>query len=107
MYFRPTIIAVLFALTSFTAGAQSHRVLDKSELDPPSIQIVLSGTQTNGDAVISQLLDVIAGIPLGPSDLLKGYERAMTAIAERTSAELSGIRKQYSGENSRAMKQST
>ena len=91
MYSRPIIIAVFLAVTSLTAAAQSHRALDKSKLDPPSIQIVLSGTQTNGDAVISQLLDVTAEIPLGPDDLLRSYERAMTAIAERTSAQLSGI----------------
>jgi len=91
MYSRPIIIAVLFAVTSLTAEAQSHRVLDKSDLDPPSLQTVLSGTQMNGDAVISQLLEVTTEIPLGPDDLLRGYERAMTAIAGRTSTELSGI----------------
>ena len=62
-----------------------------TELLPPSLQIVLSGTHPNGDAVISQLLDVPSEIPLGPIDVLRGYESAMTVIAERTSSELSGI----------------
>jgi hypothetical protein len=55
------------------------------------MQIVLSGAHTNGDAVISQLLDVKAEIPLGPVDVLGGYENAMTAIAETTVVALSGI----------------
>jgi len=40
---------------------------------------------------MSQLLDVRAEIPLGPVDVLRSYEIAMTVIAERTSAQLSGI----------------
>jgi hypothetical protein len=90
---RSSIVALfLLAAMPLNAVAQSQRgVKDKSEVDPPSIRSVLSGTHTNADAVISQLVDVKPEIPLGPVDLLRGYESAMTAIAESTSAELSFI----------------
>jgi hypothetical protein len=92
MYSRSIIIAVFLAVMPLAAVAQSHRaVKDKSELDPPSVKIVLSGTRLNGDAIITQLLDVPVEIPLGPIDVLKGYESAMTAIAEATVAALNGI----------------
>lgn len=87
-------IAALFLLTvvPLTAVAHSHHaVKDQSEVDPPSIRSVLSGTHTDSDAVISQVLDVKPEIPLGPVDVLRSYEIAMTVIAERTSAQLSGI----------------
>lgn len=92
MYSRSIIIALFLAVMPLTAEAQSYRVVkNKSELDPPSIQIVLSGTHTNSDAVLTQLLDVPATIPVGPIAVLKGYESAMTAIEESTVAVLSDI----------------
>ena len=90
---RTSIVALfLLAINASTGVAQSQRtVKNKSAIDPPSIRSVLSGTRTNGDALMSQLLDVRAEIPLGPVDVLRSYEIAMTVIAERTSAQLSGI----------------
>lgn len=89
---RSIIIAVLFAVIPLSAVAQSPRaVKENSELDPPSMQIVLSGTHANGNTVISQLLEVPVEIPLGPVDVLRGYESAMTAIAETTVVVLNGI----------------
>ena len=91
---NPKSIVALFllAIMPSTGVALSHRAAtDKSEVDPPSIRSVLSGTRTNSDAVISQVLDVKPEIPLGPVDVLRSYEIAMTVIAERTSAQLSGI----------------
>ena len=92
MYSRSIIIAVFLAVMPLTAVAQSHcAVRNNSELDPPSVKLVLSGTRPNGDAIITQLLDVPVEIPLGPIDVLKGYESAMTAIADTTVTALNGI----------------
>jgi hypothetical protein len=90
---RTSIVALfLIAIMPSTGVAQSQRtVKNKSAIDPPSIRSIVSGTHTNGDEVISQLLDVKAEVPLGPADVLRSYEIAMTLIAERTSAQLSGI----------------
>jgi hypothetical protein len=90
---RTSIVALfLLAIMPSTGVAQSQRtVKNKSAIDPPSIRSIVSGTHTNGDEVISQLLDVKAEVPLGPADVLRSYEIAMTLIAERTSAQLSGI----------------
>jgi hypothetical protein len=92
MYSRSIISAVFLAIMPLTAVAQSHHtVKDNTESDPPSIQIVLSGTRTKGDAVITQLLDAPVEMPLGPIDVLKGYESAMSAIADTTVVVLTGI----------------
>jgi hypothetical protein len=88
---RSIIVAVFLAVVPLTAVAQSNRaVKDKSELDPPSIQSVLAQTHTD-DTVISGLADSRAEVPLGPIDVLTGYENEMTAIAERISTELFSI----------------
>jgi lambda repressor-like predicted transcriptional regulator len=92
MYPRSIIAAVFLAVIPLTAVAQSKgAVKDKSELDPPSIQSVLSRSRVNSDEVISQLLDVKPEIPLGPIDVLRGYESAMTAIEQTTVVALFGI----------------
>jgi hypothetical protein len=86
------VALILLAIMPSAAVAQSYRaVKDESEVDPLSIRSIVSETHTNGDEVISQLLDVKAEIPLGPADVLRSYEIAMTVIAERASAQLSGI----------------
>lgn len=92
MYPRSIVAAVFLAVLPLTAVAQSHcAVKDKSESDPPSMQSVLFRTRTNTNVVISQLLDVKPEIPLGPIDVLRRYESAMTAIEQTTVVTLSGI----------------
>jgi hypothetical protein len=83
--FLPTIIPV-------AAAAQSpQKVSSKTKFEPPALESSLAVPSRSTDAVISSLLAVNPEIPLGPSDVLKGYEAGMTAIAERVSAELASI----------------
>jgi hypothetical protein len=92
MYPRSIIIALFLGVIPVAALAQSHRTVKvDSKLDPPSIQIALSATRTNGDAIITQLLNVPVEMPLGPIDVLREYENAMSGIADTTVAALSGI----------------
>jgi len=89
---RSIIVAVMFAVMPITTLAQSlDAVKDKTESDPPAIRVVLSETRSDSNAVMSQVLDVPVEIPLGPIDVLRDYESAMTAVAETTVAALSGI----------------
>jgi hypothetical protein len=93
MNFRSILIAVfLLAVIPLAAMAQLlHEAKTAAELEPPPLPSSVAATALTTDDVISSLLAVKPQIPLGPSDVLKAYEKAMTAIAERISAELANI----------------
>lgn len=90
MTLRSIPLAVsLLAVVPCAAMAQSSRTT--AELEPPRFENLVAATPLATDVVLSRVLAVNPEIPLGPSDVLKGYENAMTAIAERVSAELASI----------------
>jgi hypothetical protein len=91
MISRPIVVAgFLLAVMPFSTLAQPSPKT-KADLGPPPVQYVLASTQGKTNATISAIVDVRPETPLGPIDVLKGYENAMTAIANRISNELSGI----------------
>jgi len=93
MNFRSNLVAVfLLALVPLAVMAQpSQELKTDAKLEPPPSPSLVAATRLTNDPVISSLLAVQPEIPLGPGDLLKGYENGMTAIAERISAELANI----------------
>jgi hypothetical protein len=93
MNIRSIVVAVFLpAIVPLAAAAQSpQKVSTKTKFEPPPLASSLGIPSRSTDAVISSVLAVNPEIPLGPSDVLKGYEAGMTAIAERVSAELASI----------------
>jgi len=93
MNFRSNLVAVfLLALVPLAVMAQpSQETNTDAKLEAPPLPSLVAATRLTNDPVISSLLAVQPEIPLGPGDLLKGYENGMTAIAERISAELANI----------------
>lgn len=93
MNLRSMVISVFLpAIVPPAAMAQSPpKAVTKTKFEPPQFESALAIPSRTSDAVISNVLAVQPEIPLGPDDVLKGYERGMTAIAERVSAELAGI----------------
>lgn len=90
MNLRSILVAVfLLAAVPRSLMAQSPRTT--RELEPPPWQSLVAATRPSSDEGISRVLVVKPEIPLGPRDVLKGYENGMTAIAERISAELASI----------------
>jgi hypothetical protein len=86
------VAAFLPAILPLAAMAQSpQKVRPKTKFEPPGFDSALAIRSRSTDAVISSVLAFKPEIPLGPADVLKGYERGMTAIAERVSAELASI----------------
>jgi hypothetical protein len=93
MNIRSIVVAVfLLAVVPLAVKAQpSQEAKTVVGLEPPPSPSPVAATALATDEVISSLLDVKPDIPLGPGDVLKGYENGMTAIAERISAQLASI----------------
>jgi hypothetical protein len=86
-----SILVAVFLLAVVPRAARAQSTPTTAKFEPPPLQtIVARAPQTSGEG-ISSLLAVKPEIPLGPNDVLKGYENGMTAIAERISAELASI----------------
>ena len=88
---REILIAVLILATMWqTAAAQPKK--KKTEAEPPPLERVLAETTSpQSSTVLSDLIAVKPEMPLGPQDVLKSYEIAMSLLAEKTSKDLSVI----------------
>src|SRR5437879_545198 len=85
------VVASLLFVLSLVAVAQSPRTSQTSvDPEPPSLQRVLAKT-VPADNPLASILVVNQELPLGPLDVLHGYENEMTLIAQRMSAELAGV----------------
>ncbi len=90
MKFRPSLIAIVILGTLWhTAAAQPKK--KNIQLDAPRPEIVLAGASMQPNPVLSDLIAVKPEMPLGPKDVLKSYEIAMSLIADKTSADFSVI----------------
>ena len=90
MKFRQILIAiVILGPVWHTAAAQPKK--KTIQLDAPSPERVLSGTSMQSNAILSDVIARKPEMPLGPQDILKSYEIAMSLVAERTSADFSVI----------------
>jgi hypothetical protein len=79
---------VMLATLWHTAAAQPKK---KIEVDAPRPETILAGTSVQSNLVLSDLVALKPEMPLGPQDVLKSYEIAMSMLAGKTSADLSVI----------------
>ena len=87
MKLRQIVIGILILGTLWqTAAAQPKK--KKIQVDAPPIERVLAGTSIQPDPVLSGLMASKPEMPLGPQDILKSYEIAMSLVADKTSADL-------------------
>jgi hypothetical protein len=86
---RILVAMVILATMWHTAAAQSKK--KNAQVEAPPLRSVLTGARPQSNAVLSDLIAVKPEMPLGPQDLLKSYEIAMTLLAEKTSTDLSHI----------------
>lgn len=87
---RQILVAMVILATMWhTAAAQSKK--KNAQVEAPPLRTVLTGARPQSNAVLSDLIAVKPEMPLGPQDLLKSYEIAMTLLAEKTSTDLSHI----------------
>jgi hypothetical protein len=87
---RQILIAVLILTTVWhKAAAQPKKKNFQAEAPPP--ESTLAGTSMQSNSVVSDLVALKPEMPLGPQDVLKSYEIAMSLVADKTSADFSVI----------------
>ena len=90
MKFRQILIAIVILGTLWrTAAAQPKKKNIQPETPRP--ESILAGTSMQSNPVLSDLTALKPERPLGPQDVLKSYEIAMSMVAEKTSADFSVI----------------
>ncbi|HXJ87816.1 MAG TPA: hypothetical protein VMS18_13425 [Candidatus Binatia bacterium] len=80
------ICTVILGTLWHTAAAQPKK--KKIQVDAPSTESVLAGTSIKSGTVLSDLMASKPEMPLGPQDILKSYEIAMSVVADKASADL-------------------
>lgn len=91
---KPQLIVVAVCLLAVMprVAAQTPRATGASAAaEPPPLPLHAFANTGQPDKVIARVLAFQPAIPLGPVDVLKGYEVAMTFIAQRLSADLISI----------------
>ena len=80
---RQILMAIVILGTVWhTAEAQPKK---KVEVGAPPPEGILAGTSVQSDPVLSDLIALKPEMPLGPQDVLKSYEIAMSVLADKTS----------------------
>jgi hypothetical protein len=90
MKFGQILIAIVILGTGLhTAAAQPKK--KSIQPDAPRPESILAGTSMQSDPVPSDLITIKPEMPLGPQDVLKSYEIAMSLVADKTSSDFSAI----------------
>ena len=87
---RQILIAILILVTVWhRAAAQPKK--KNIQAEAPPLESILAGTSMQSNSAVSDLLAIKPEMPLGPQDILKSYEIAMSLVADKTSADFSVI----------------
>jgi hypothetical protein len=90
MKFRQILIVIVILGTVWhTAAAQPKK--NNLQADAPPPESIVAGTSMQSNPVLSDLTALKPERPLGPQDILKSYEIAMSMVAAKTSADFSAI----------------
>ncbi len=87
---RQILITILILATVWHTAAAQPKTKD-IPVDAPPPESVLAGTSLQSNPVLSDLIALKPEMPLGPQDVLKSYEVAMSLVADKTSADFSVI----------------
>jgi hypothetical protein len=90
---RLIVVAVcLLAVMPRVAVAQTPRATQATAAaEPPPLSLHPYANTSQPDQVIARVLAFQPALPLGPVDVLKGYEVGMTLIAQRLNVDLISI----------------
>jgi hypothetical protein len=86
MKLRTFLVAIVILGTVWHAAAAQPKK-KPTEVDAPPLERILSGTSIQSNAVLSDVIARKPEMPLGPQDILKSYEIAMSMVADKTSAD--------------------
>jgi len=90
MKFRQILIAIVILGTLWHTAAAEPKKRD-IQPDAPRPESILAGTSMQSSPVLSDLIAIKPQMPLGPQDVLKSYEIAMSLVADKTSGDFSVI----------------
>jgi hypothetical protein len=79
------ITTLILATVWHSAAAQPKK--KNILVDAPPPESILAGTSMQSNSVLSDLIALKPEMPLGPQDVLKSYEIAMSMVADKTSAD--------------------
>ena len=80
---------VMLAALWHTAAAQPKK--KNIQAEAPRLESILATTSMQSNAVLADLIALKPEMPLGPQDVLKSYEIAMSMVADKTSSDSSVI----------------
>src|SRR5208282_4277212 len=87
---RQILIAILILVTVWHTAAALPKKRNISAEAPPR-ESILAGTSMQSNSAVSDLIALKPEMPLGPQDVLKSYEIAMSMLADKTSTDFSVI----------------
>jgi len=82
------MLTVILSTVWHTAAAEPKK---KIEVRAPRPESILADTSMQSNPVLSNVIAVKPEMPMGPQDVLKSYEIAMSMVADKTSADFSVI----------------
>jgi hypothetical protein len=85
------VIALLVILSGVDVAQTSRTTRSTAAVEPPALPPHAFAKTNQPDRVIARLFAFQPAIPLGPVDVLKGYEVGMSSIVQRLSADLISI----------------
>jgi hypothetical protein len=84
-------ICLLVVMPGVDVAQTSRGTRASAAAEPPTLPLLAVANTNQPDGVIARLFAFQPAIPLGPLDVLKGYQVGMTSIAERLFADLTSI----------------
>jgi hypothetical protein len=87
---RQILIAILILATMWhTAAAQPKK--KRTQVEAPPLESILAGSSVQSNPLTSDLIAIKPEMPMGPQDLLKSYEIALSLVADKTSSDFAII----------------
>jgi len=83
------VMAVILGTWWHPAAAQPKK--KKIQVDAPPLESILASSSVQSNPVEPGLIRVQPEMPLGPQDILKSYEIAMSLVTEKTSSDFAVI----------------
>ena len=87
---RQILITILILATVWHSAAAQPKKKNIQAEGPP-LESILATTSMQSNAVLPDLIALKPEMPLGPQDVLKSYEIAMSMVVDKTSADFSVI----------------
>jgi predicted ribonuclease toxin of YeeF-YezG toxin-antitoxin module len=85
---RQILISTLILATAWHSAAAQPK---KKNIPVEAPESILAGTSMQSNPVLPDLITLKPEMPLGPQDILKSYEIAMSLVVDKTSSDFSVI----------------